>query len=364
VRRTKVAPLSSSAQNPYFRLLYEHLAAQGIASHDCPKLTFSWLWAARHDVAFLHFHWQHGFVQHGRSPSWLNPLLSWVKLLRLRAHVAWAQLLRYRLLWTVHQLTPHERVSARRERHIAQLLARVCQLVLTHDGATADAVRAALPAARDKVIVVPHGSYIDVYPRGRSRSEVRMELGIPTAAFAFLCFGQLRAYKDIDLILKAFRATSLPDARLVVAGDPKDAGTAASLREAAAAESRITTLLFPIPDERVAELFEACDAAVIGRSDGGTSGSLILACSMGVPVVAADLPAYREVTLEGRAGWLFSPNDATSLCHAMEEAAGDASRAAGRGRTAYAAAERLSWRDIAERMAAELQNLQTLRSAD
>ena len=52
---------------------------------------------------------------------------------------------------------------------------------------------------------------------------------------------------------------------------------------AAAADERIKPLLEFIPDERVSELFAASDAAVCPRQDGGTSGALILALSMGVP---------------------------------------------------------------------------------
>ena len=108
-----------------------------------------------------------------------------------------------------------------------------------------------------------------------------------------------------------------------------------------------------VPADGVAELFGACDAAVSARTDGGTSGSLILALSMGSPVIAADAPAYRVLAADGQAGWLFVPGDVESLRSALESAAGDGTAAA-RGAAALAVAQGLDWSATASRLAALL----------
>jgi glycosyltransferase involved in cell wall biosynthesis len=72
---------------------------------------------------------------------------------------------------------------------------------------------------------------------------------------------------------------------------------------------------------------------------------------MGRPVVTADAGAYRELGLDGTAGWLFRAGDASSLTAALEEAAADPADAARRGRTALELAETLRWPDIAGRIA-------------
>ena len=175
---------------------------------------------------------------------------------------------------------------------------------------------------------MPHGSYIGAYPEGRSRSEVRNELGLPQDSFVFLCFGELRGYKEIELLLAAFSAAPLPEARLIVAGNAKIPSVGSAVRAAPANDSRILSMLGFVPEERVTELFHACDAAVLPRGDGGTSGSLVLALSMGLPVVAADVPTVRELTRGGEAGWLFRPHDLSSLRTALELAVSDPSAAA------------------------------------
>jgi glycosyltransferase involved in cell wall biosynthesis len=196
------------------------------------------------------------------------------------------------------------------------------------------------------VEIVPHASYVGVYPAGRTREEVRADLGIPSDAFAFLCFGELRAYKDLETVLRGFGEASLPHAMLVVAGGVTDERTAARVTTVAAADPRVVALLDFVAFDRVGELFAACDAAILARADGGTSGSLLLALSLDRPVVVPSLPAYREI-VSGTAGWYFEPHDAASLRRALETAASDPEDAREKGAAGRRIAARLTWPDAA-----------------
>jgi glycosyltransferase involved in cell wall biosynthesis len=101
----------------------------------------------------------------------------------------------------------------------------------------------------------------------------------------------------------------------------------------------------------VAELFGACDVAVVPRGDGGTSGSLLLACSLGLPVVAADAGASAELLRETGAGWTFVPDDPESLRDVLELAAADPAEIRRRGEASHAEARRRAWPELADRTA-------------
>ena len=58
------------------------------------------------------------------------------------------------------------------------------------------------------------------------------------------------------------------------------------------ADVRIRALLHSIPHEHVSELFNAADVFVLARSEAWTSGSLVLALSQGLPVIAARSPRH------------------------------------------------------------------------
>jgi glycosyltransferase involved in cell wall biosynthesis len=98
----------------------------------------------------------------------------------------------------------------------------------------------------------------------------------------------------------------------------------------------------------VGELFQAADAVVLARTDGGTSAALVLALGQGRPVVAARTPLYEELTDGGAAGWLFTPGDAGSLRERLAAAASDPALARQKGVEAARLAGRLSWAQTAD----------------
>ena len=305
----RIACLSRAPANPYLRLLYEHLAAHGFELVDDVELSIRWLWRERRSVGYLHFHWPDGQARYERGPALGAPGALVGEAARLRA----AARRRARCsgtAWSGRSTSSirTSAISARRERLAARSLGRACHVLLAHDAATAELARRELGRLAARVSVVPHASYIGVYPPGRGRGEVRAaarhpgrRLRLPLLRRAALLQGHRPPAGGVRLVRAA-----LGGARLIVAGHPKDAAVRAAVEAAAAggrARSRRCSSSFR--KSGVRELFEAADAAVVARSDGGTSGSLVLACSLGVPVVAADSPAYAELTLGGRAGWLF-----------------------------------------------------------
>ncbi len=102
----------------------------------------------------------------------------------------------------------------------------------------------------------------------------------------FLTFGLVRAYKQIPELVGAFRGLPDADLRLIVAGRPLPAGAGEAVRAAAGDDPRIVLLLDHVPDERVSELHLAADVAVLPYRDVFSSSALLLALSLGLPVVA------------------------------------------------------------------------------
>lgn len=297
-------------------------------------------------------HWPEPLYRFERGPVRPRPLLCWVKLAVLWARLRTARALGYRLVWTIHQVYPHGSVT-RLDRAAARLLARNATLLVAHDPETAARAQRELAPA-GAIEVVPHGSYIGVYPPGRTRDDVRRTLGIGLDAVVFLSFGELRENSGTGVLLEAFTQLPLDGAALVVAGNAKDSDTGAAVSAAVDADARIHRLEGFVPFDRVRELYDAADVAVASRGDGGTSGSLILALSLGKPVIASDAPANRRLLGDGSAGWLFRPGDADDLRHMLESAATDEA-----ARSAHAAASRrlaavLSWDDAAATFAALL----------
>jgi beta-1,4-mannosyltransferase len=336
--------------NAYVGLLYEHLSRLGFSIVRDGRFTVRWLRRSRHTVDVLHFNWPQPYYVYRRRPRRLVRVLSWLTLARFAGRLVVARVLGYRVVWTVHEVYPHELIARRLDRWAGRVLARLSHALIAHDVATSQAIANELGRRLPKKIrVIPHGSYIGVYPPGRSRHEVRRELGIAPDAFVFLSFGSLRRYKDIDVLLEGFARMSLENTVLVVAGKARDAEAAHLVRAAEASDQRIKTYqeLDYVPDDRVRELFEACDVSVVSRGDGGTSGALMLALSLGKAVIVADQPSNVDLVADHGCGWTFAAQDAASLAAAMEVAAADPGGVREKGVASLRLAETFRWADLA-----------------
>jgi beta-1,4-mannosyltransferase len=339
------APLS---QNPYQRLLYESLEPHGFAIED-GDFKIGWLLRNRRHSRVVHFHWPWPYIVHAPSPM---GVLSWIKLVLFGIRLVVARALGYVVVWTVHEVRPLYSKSPRIEWIGAKLLARFASVLIANDRETAEQARAEL--GRNDIAVVPHPSFEEAYPPGRTRAEVRAELGLPDDAFVVLLFGHVSPYKRIEWAIDAFRAGAPPNSHLVVAGLVMDEEVGAAVQAAADADPRVKALLGFVPDEAVAELYGASDAALCPRQDGGTSGVIFLAFSLGLPAIAARVPNYVQATEGETAAWLFEPGDSASLAAALAAAAADPAERARRAAAGRRIVAPLTWEATGSETAALL----------
>jgi len=337
-------------QNPYQRLLYQELAAHGYSLVASFRFKTGELLRSRNRVRILHFHWPQGYYVSPRGTGRVRVALSVVRIGLFTFRLLLARLLGYRTVWTVHEVYPHEKAGRRIDLAGGYVLAKLSSLLLAHDRSTAMTAERAFDLRPGTVRIVPHASYDGYYPEGRDRVTMRRAFGISRDAFVFLSFGHIRAYKDLDLLVSAFSELTAGNVALVIAGLVMDDRSAAVIEEVAGRDRRVHTELRFIPDEEVAELFRACDAVVISRGDGGTSGALVLALSLGIPAVAADTETYRELTNGEEAGWLFTPGDANALRDALQRASTDPKHS-GKAAAASRRAESLRWPEVGGKIA-------------
>ena len=330
--------------NPYQQLLASALASLGIDVKTVPRAA-SLLRPA--GAAAIHIHWLHVFcftaVGYSRSAPTLLAALA-----KFRATGG-------RIVWTVHNLSSHERVGARRERLLGFALGRLATAIVVHSPGLVDQAVDYFRLPRHKVHVIPHGHYGEFYRRPESREEARRSLDLDPAARLFLAFGEMRRYKGIPDLIDAFgevqaAGTSERPNRLLLAGRPE-----ASFRDdllARVAQDRIRLDAEYIADERLPSYFAAADVTVFPYRKMLTSGAVILAMSFGRAVIAPRRPFIADV-LDESGGFLYDPDDPTGLSTALAAAAraDDATLTAMGQRNLAFAKTHLDWTDIARRLA-------------
>jgi beta-1,4-mannosyltransferase len=337
--------------NPYLALLQAALRRQGVET-VAPRPRLSWAIRARSRLDAVHLHWLELYVHargglERRYPP-LAPVLYLFRAVRLLSALLVLRIAGARVVWTVHNLRPHESRFAQLDRLLARAVGGLAHGLVVHSHYAHRRLQREYPWLRRPVWVAPHGHYVGAYASpGGDRGDRRRALGLPEDAFVFLVFGQLRPYKRVNDAIRAFRAMESERAHLVVAGAPHSGAVREELEAAAGEDPRVHLRLEFVGDDEVAGLHRAADAAIVAYPEVFSSGALLLALSQGLPVVAPRESPAPEVA-EPPALEAFAPGGLTAALARVADRTGRAgpeSRAA-----ALDAAQRQSWDAAAARV--------------
>jgi len=225
----------------------------------------------------------------------------------LIARLYWARLLGARIVWTVHNLRSHNARWPRVEKWLWRGFVPLVDASIHLSHAGREMAMESFPGLAPKPsFIVPHGHYRDCYPNWSTRTEAREALGIEPGAPVIAFAGQIKAYKNVPALIRAFIEAADPRAVLVIAGRPGDAGIEAELRAAAGDHPRIQFHFGLIPDDQMHLYLNACDLAVFPYRDILNSGSAILALSFDRPALVPERGAMAELRQAAGADWIYT----------------------------------------------------------
>jgi glycosyltransferase involved in cell wall biosynthesis len=294
-------------RNPYQELLHAELSVEGVnagyLSMPTPSKTLNLLLmpagllrARLRGVRIWHLHWVFDFVLpgSGRFPVLRRVMQAWFTLV-----LAWSRLIGLRLVWTAHNVLPHDRVFWDDPRARRTLLRRA-DAVLVHDPQVTPRLQHLMGGEPlPPVTVVPHGPYSTWYRAEGTREQARTRLGLPLDRTILLFFGAVTLDKGVADLVAAYaricRAATTTSS-LVIAGHCADPGLEAEIRSVARAfPEQLRPRLEYVPDEQVGAYLTAADALTLPFRSATTRGSVVLARSFAKTMVLPDLPALREV---------------------------------------------------------------------
>src|SRR5450759_806560 len=146
------------------------------------------LWMRLRGYNLMHVHWPNFGLSYDSSVPFAKRLSLYVAL----CNIWWLGCLRMRMVWTVHNVLPHEQLTAN-DKHVALCLSRSAGAKIVHSRETiAEMTIQGLNV--ENCAVIPHGNYSGVYPNTTSREDARIGLRIEQE-FVVLFFGAVRPYK-------------------------------------------------------------------------------------------------------------------------------------------------------------------------
>jgi glycosyltransferase involved in cell wall biosynthesis len=329
-------------ENPYWPILADALAARGVslAPEAEGVLGLRWLLANRGRVRVVHLH----FIQELYAYRGSHARLRWV--FRFIRNLIAARLLGYRVVFTLHNLTPTWPLQPRWVDDLGHQAAVWLSHAVIVQCETARDLLVAQYGRRHGVRVVPHPHYVGAYANTVARDEARSKLSLRPEHLVFAFFGGIRPNKGVTDLLQAFSAVPGENLRLVIAGKPwPPTSYMEEVRALAASDSRVLLTAALVPDEEVQIYLNAADAVVLPFSEILTSGSTILALSFGRAVIVPARGCISELVTP-EIGILYDPNDPTSLRRALTARSRDELRAM--GDRAYEAIEPLAPRRVGD----------------
>ncbi len=192
----------------------------------------------------------------------------------------------------------HGRVRER----AARLVAARADAVVAHSDVSAQELVARFGADPDKVHVIPHGAF-DYLTRQATEDPLPDDLARVEGP-VILCFGVLRPYKGVDVLLDAFRG--LEGAELWIVGRPWM--PIEPLKSAAAAAGGTVRFVERfVSDSELPAYLRRADIVVLPYREIDQSGVLYTALAFGKAMVLSDVGGFSEVGRRHRAATLVPP---------------------------------------------------------
>ncbi|MGH2925221.1 MAG: glycosyltransferase family 4 protein, partial [Solirubrobacterales bacterium] len=158
--------------------------------------------------------------------------------------------------------------------------------------------------APDRVRTIPHGAF-DYLTRLPDEDPLPGDLAAVDGP-VILCFGLIRPYKGVDVLVEAF--SDLDGAELWVVGRPLGMTIDGLRAQAERAPGRVRFVPRFLPDSELPAYFRRADLVVLPYRDAEQSGVLFAALAFGKPIVMSDVGGFSEVAALG-AGRLVPPGD-------------------------------------------------------
>ncbi|HEX7166225.1 MAG TPA: glycosyltransferase [Acidimicrobiales bacterium] len=271
-----------------------------------------------------------------------------------------------RVVVTFHSLPPvpfwpHRTLAGvAREQFLAQVWRVAVAKLLRGDG-----VRVVAPSRYQRRLLIDSGvdpSVISLISQGaptfshrRTRAGARAALGIDEEAKVVVLFGFVAAHKGHLVAINALRALPASYHLVVVGGphphnnDPTYEKVLSALRRRPALRPRVHVTGW-VEDDEVADWFAASDVAIAPYIDSRlvTSAAAVWALASGRPLIASDLPVFRELVDDWDCAELVAPDAPNRLAETIQRIVDDDERSKELVENAAEAATAWAWPRVAE----------------
>lgn len=308
-RSIRVGAYPIYRDNPWQDIIYSGLPDVGAVVFELPDLDQA---LSRADLDVLHVNWTGHWTQSAPDAA-----TAAVRVSRAIAAIQRFKRDGGRVIWTVHNVLPHETHFLGAEVVLCRSLSRLADVITIINPDTPDLVSDWYTLPVEKLVVLDFPSYSGRYRDEISRSEARTALEIDHEECVFLLLGLLRPYKGIEELLSGFQtARSENDRlRLVIAGRPGHGYDPVPLQRRVDSIPGAALYLGHVEDDDIQRFMRAADAMVLPYRASLNISAVYLAATFGLPVVVSDSESTAYLRHES---WVLrTPTDEHSLAQSL-----------------------------------------------
>lgn len=307
-----------------------------------PGLLLSLFLNRARQYKLIHIHWLFSFNLPAAIP--LSRHISYV----LTVGFIWiAKLLGYRIVWTVHNVLPHDPLTSN-DLRVRKILSRLASAKIVH-GAESINMMQELGIDTNNTHIIPHGNLSTVYPNKISKAQARKKLGIPLDATVLLLFGRLEPYKNLEALIPCFENLLKANKKmhLIVAGKSGNEEIKRDLIEYKQKYGRNIHVYDKFTPEKDVQLFfKSSDLDVYPYRKVTTSSAALLSFTFGNTVLAPFMGNFKDMPKDSL--YFYDPNKKNDLEKQLKIALGDKKLLATKSKNAKQYADSLSWEEIAK----------------
>ena len=302
-------------RNPFQSLLYsakDKFNVSLLPIHDL-ALVGDIPWPSK---VICHLHWIHGRTGQAKNEAEADAsVIYWSNIIkRIKVNG-------YKLVWTVHNVMPHESVWFEHDREIHQMMADAADALHIMASDSVKLTQQHYTLSQNKVFVVPHSTYEGAQRDDITRALARSELGIAEEEFVFISFGAILEYKGYHELMSAY--DKLCDelekkTRLIIAGLPSDKQLVEKITSWAKGKPEVILALTAVPSDKLQLYFRSADVAVCPYRRTMNSGAAMMALTFQIPVIAPNVGGFADLVKE-KCVCGYSFGDSIELLNTMRE---------------------------------------------
>ncbi len=260
------------------------------------------------------------------------------------------KVLRYftKVVLTVHDTNPFHGSSPSKLQLLgANKLYSVCDAYIVHTNFSKSELQGR-GVPQDKISVIHHGVL-----HFKEAEKASCDERFPSKKL-FLLFGEVKPYKNVELLMKAVNYLDekvAGEVVFLVAGISKM--PTKKLVEMAAESKYPESIVFDfrfIPEDEVYCLFRESYGFLLPYTEIDSSGVLMYSIAFGKQIIASDVGGFSEILADGVDSLLINPNDARELAASIEESVLEREEAIARSEALISKSKTIySWKEISGR---------------